>query len=364
MFDIRFFKESASLKKSIITGQSPLNDDALINQLDNLRNPVPYVFNIETTNYCNMRCVMCPRTKLMTRKNAWIDDKTFERILDQIQPHNIDKLEEFWRFVESEYGINQQERSENGFYFHIVSRCLILHGYGEPLLDRYIVDRVAQCTKRNIPTYFSCVPANINMEKISALMENGLTVLKFSLDALSDDQAKAIRGDNNNFHEAFSKILQVIGHRDQQKFATLIVLTMISMSTDEQARRVERDFLAMWRDYDVYAYIKSQDNRWYTEEDPSLVNRSHYETQYCEYPWTSMTVMADGSVVPCTQDYNAEMQFGNARDQSCQEIWNSEAYRQFRAWHVNGQFPPGHKCKERCDQKKVYNYSVSTDTRG
>ena len=51
-----------------------------------------------------------------------------------------------------------------------------------------------------------------------------------------------------------------------------------------------------------------------------------------------------------------EMILGNVNEQSLEEIWNGETYRKFRSMHVTGQFPKGHKCNERCDQKKLYQY--------
>ena len=124
---------------------------------------------------------------------------------------------------------------------------------------------------------------------------------------------------------------------------------MIALSEDTA-------FMELWKGQDVFAYVKSQDNRWLLEQDDEMVNHSHYETQYCEYPWTSLTVMADGSVVPCTQDYDTEMIFGNVKENSLEEIWNGEAYKKFRRINITGEYPPGHKCFERCDQKKLYQY--------
>ena len=67
-----------------------------------------------------------------------------------------------------------------------------------------------------------------------------------------------------------------------------------------------------------------------------------------------MTVMVDGSVVPCTQDYNTEMLLGNANLQSLKEIWNSSIYDNFRKWHINGNFPKDYKCISRCDLNVVW----------
>lgn len=345
------------LKDSIVSGDHEIDGaDNLINLLDKKRAEKPFVFNVETTNYCNMTCIMCPRTTLMDRKNIWISDSVFEIVLDQIQPHSEAEIAQFKEWVDENYHVSFDRPDENAFYFHVVSRCLILHGYGEPLLDKKIVDRVAACTKRNIPTYFSCVPANLTVERAAEVMEAGLSVFKFSMDGLSDEMQKKVRGKRNDFDQSFQTILDIIELKRAKGYKTLLVPTMIALANDDNAKSMHQAFLDLWKDRDVWAYVKSQDNRWYHEENEELTNRSHYESQYCEYPWTSLTVMADGSVVPCTQDYNVEMILGNVSEQSLQDIWNGEPYRLLREWHVNGQFPENHKCKTRCDQKKIYMY--------
>ena len=70
MFDINFFRKSYSLKNKIVNGSLSLDDvENIEKELEKLRNRSPKVFNIETTNYCNMKCVMCARTIYMKRKN-------------------------------------------------------------------------------------------------------------------------------------------------------------------------------------------------------------------------------------------------------------------------------------------------------
>lgn len=357
MYDINFFMNSIDIKDKIVAGDYTKADaPALVAQLESLRTTDPQVFNVETTNYCNMTCVMCPRTSLMTRKNIWIDDAIFTTVIDQIKTLHSEDFEIFWRFVSDRYNVNFKRPDENAFYFYVVSRCLILHGYGEPLLDKKIVDRVRACSDRAIPTYFSCVPANLTVERAEAVMEAGLSVLKFSMDGLSDELQKRIRGKRNNFTRSYETILAILDLKAAKGYQTLLVPTMIALSEDSLAREMHQAFLELWKGHDVFAYVKSQDNRWYFEEGESLENRSHYAQQYCEYPWTSLTVMADGSVVPCTQDYDVEMALGNVREQSLAAIWNGEPYRRLREWHVTGTFPAGHKCAERCDQKKICGY--------
>ena len=357
MYDINFIQKSIPTKRKIAEGQMTEKDISIIeNELENLRSKKPHIFNIETTNYCNMTCVMCPRTLYMTRKNIWIDDKIFEDLTSKINPYDNGQLEKFWDKIEESYKVNRDEVSENGFYFSVVSRCLILHGYGEPFLDKKLIDRIKLCTSKKIPTYFSCTPANMTVEKAIKAMEAGLTVLKFSIDALDDDTIKKIRGRKANYNIAMKSILELIEEKKKRNLKTLIVPCMIKFDEDEESKKMHEKFLDFWKDYDVYAYIKSQDNRWYFEKNKSMKNNSHYAKQYCEYPWSSLTVMAEGNVVPCTQIPNNEIVLGNINKQTLEEIWNGEKYEKFRKMHITGQFPKNHKCKTNCDQIKLFEY--------
>ena len=131
---------------------------------------------------------------------------------------------------------------------------------------------------------------------------------------------------------------------------------MIALGNEEKDKTQHKKFLDFWREKDVFAYVKSQDNRWHFENDENLNNNSHYAKQYCEYPWTSTTVMAEGNVVPCTQISNNEIVLGNVNKENLKEIWNGKEYQELRKMHITGNFPKGHKCLEKCDQVKLFEY--------
>lgn len=54
------------IKKDLENG-SKIDKKELFDLLDSYRHKDPIIYNIETTNACNMRCKMCPRTTMMTR---------------------------------------------------------------------------------------------------------------------------------------------------------------------------------------------------------------------------------------------------------------------------------------------------------
>ncbi|EKD28505.1 MAG: hypothetical protein ACD_79C00287G0012 [uncultured bacterium] len=354
MFDINFIQKTDSIRKKIIDSKIKLSSEYIFEEFEKNRSRRPFVFNVETTNVCNMKCIMCPRTKLMKRKIETMDMNLFNNIIKQIKIHSKDEIRKFQSYVKENYGIAESECSENAFYFNMSSTYLTLHGYGEPLLDPLIIKRIKACSENKIPTYFSCVPANIDLDKINELMESGLGVLKFSLDSLSDSEQKRIRGKNNNFEEAYKKILMILKLKEEKNYQTKIVITLINLSENIESKTMQKRFMELWKNKDVFAYVKSQDNKWLYQEDKDVIVRSHYETGYCEFPWSSMTIMVDGTVVPCTQDYNMEMALGDANKESLEDIWNSKKYEEFRMKHITGEKSKELKCVSRCDIKKVF----------
>ncbi len=131
---------------------------------------------------------------------------------------------------------------------------------------------------------------------------------------------------------------------------------MINLSAVRDDAKMHREFLKFWSDKEVFAYIKCQDNRWLYENNKDLKSTSHYSKQYCEFPWLSVSIMADGNVVPCTQIPNNEIVLGNINRNTLEEIWNGEKYQELRRMHISGKFLKGHKCNEKCDMKKIYQY--------
>ncbi|MBI4982289.1 MAG: SPASM domain-containing protein [Candidatus Omnitrophica bacterium] len=354
MIDIKFFQDVFNIKQEILADKNNLSYDELFFKFESLRNRKPFVFNIETTNVCNMDCVMCPRPKLMRRKIQHMDMGLFEKVVKQIKPHSDAELRSFWDFVVEKYGVLANHRNENAFYFYTVVKSLTLHGFGEPLLDPYMDKRISLCSELGIPTYFSCVPANISVEKVWDIIKAGLGTIKFSIDSLTDSGQKKVRGKNNNFIESYDKICELIKLKSKDKSVkTEFVVTMVALSDTQEDRKMYSDFMKLWHEKPVFAYIKSQDNRWFHEDDEDLECKSHYESQYCEFPWLSLTVMADGTVVPCSQDYNCEMSMGNAGSQTLEEVWNSAKFDQLRKLHIKGLDAGDWKCYGRCDIKTL-----------
>lgn len=354
MFDIHFYMKAHELKKQLMSGEK-LPRTQVMETLEKCRSKTPLIYNIETTNACNMRCKMCPRTTMMTRPIETMDMDSFKRIADQLSPFSNAELMEWMNFVELHYGINRNDMSENHYFLYVIPKVLVLHGYGDPLLDKHMPERVAYLTKRNILSYFSCNPANIKIDKMHEMMANGLGYVKYSIESVDDSSHKEIRGNASNFTESYQKILELLRIKKQHGYGTTIVITMLDLGSSKQDDEF-RNLMDKFRELDVYIYLKSQDQKWYKDAVNQPTKSIHWQ-EFCQFPFSSMTIKSNGESVMCVEDYNNEIVLGNTRTESLEEIWNGEPYRKLRQNHFD--LTKGIKCTERCDMSLAGSFEMA-----
>ncbi|MDK2979882.1 MAG: hypothetical protein PWQ55_229 [Chloroflexota bacterium] len=347
MIDIDFYMKVYDLKYKLMQGEK-FEREYLLEKLEEYRSPNPVVYNIETTNACNMRCEMCPRTTMMTRPIETMQKETFEKVVNQLRPWTAEEWATWENFVAKNYKINKDEMNENHFFLYVIPQVIVLHGYGDPLLDKNIPDYVKLMTDRGLKSYFSCNPANINMDRTIETFENGLDYIKYSVESVDDLRHKEVRGQQSNFSESYKKILKLLDIKAQRNLDTTIVITMINLNKSwqqEEFEKVKEAFKGM----DVYVYLKSQDQMWY--EDNNQGTQSIHWLEFCQFPWSSMTIKSNGESVECVEDFNNEIILGDAKTESLYDIWNGEKYQKFRMDHFD--LTPGLKCTEQCDMQLI-----------
>jgi len=372
MYDINFYMQAHPIVKRLETGEK-ISQNELFNTFENFRSKDPIIYNIETTNACNMRCKMCPRTSRMTRDITFLDKDLYDDIITQIKPHSKELWSKWEKFCTETYGIRPDDKpSENHFFLYIIPKVIQLHGYGDPLLDKNIGKVVKILSNYGFESYFSCTPANINVEKIVEMMDFGLDYLKYSFESTDDVKFKEVRGNAANFNEAYKKTVEVLSIKEQRGFNTKIIITMIDIGHNEEQREEYRKLREVFEGLDVYIYLKSEDQQWYRKDetlkeyledrDRTLPDQeqafygteSIHWAEFCKHPWMSMSVKSDGEVHMCMEDYNNEIFLGDSYKKSLYDIWNGDLYDKFRRDHF--ELNPCIKCIEECDMPKIGQY--------
>lgn len=345
MIDINFFMKAHEFKRKLMGGSFKGADkEMVLTTLESFRSQWPAVYNIETTNACNMSCQMCPRTTRMTRSIENISKETFVKIVDQLKPFPKELLECWEGFVEKEYGINKQEMSENHFFLYIIPRVIQLHGYGDPLLDVNLEHYVKILNDRGFLSYFSCNPSNINVDRTLRMFENGLNYIKYSIETVDDTLHQQIRGKASDFSHSYKKIDQLLKLKEARGYKTVVIVTMLNLNRVDQKEEYVQ-LQDAFSGKDVYIYLKSEDQLWYREEYHKT--SSIHWSEYCQHPWMSMTIKSNGEAVMCMEDFDNEIVLGDANKESLFDIWNGEKYKKFRRDHLA--FTSGLKCTEHCD---------------
>jgi len=352
MIDIHFYQRFAELKRQMIEQKVKMTKQEIFDTLEEMRSQYPIVYDIETTNICNMNCVMCPGPTKMTIPRVTMSMELFEKAITQVYAFNDKELNQWKKFAEKYYGIKEKGMSENHFFLYIIPKVLVLHGYGDPLLDIHIVERVKRCTELDIPSYFSCNPWNLkNIEVGRQLFEAGLDYIKFHTDSADDFSIQQIRGKQASFKNAFKNIKRLLDIKKENDYKTTIVITMLDLNRPNQKEDFEK-LKKKFEGLDVYIYLKSQDQLWH-DETGAIMKAIHW-LEPCQFPWSTISIKSNGECCECSEDYNNEIILGDANKQSLVDIWNGKAYKQFRWDHIN--MDKKIKCTQECDMRLMGEY--------
>jgi MoaA/NifB/PqqE/SkfB family radical SAM enzyme len=312
----------------------------------------PVCLYLEATNRCNLLCTTCPRTYADLEPEADMSWDLFTRIVGQAP--NVARV--------------------------------VLHGVGEPMLVRDLPRRVRYLKERGIYVLFNTNGTALTPRKGRELAAAGLDELRVSLDAADAHTFRKVRG-KDDFNRivgnvrAFTELqareglerprvsLWLTGLKEtiaqlpefvriagdigvREVYLQRLVFceeTPFGMATPDQAlferlTQEEQQHLAAAATQAAALGI-SFNASGASEPGESLARKTDENPwSLCRRPWTVMYFTANGRALPCciapfSQAGYENYTLGDATLQTIQEIWNSRAYREFRA-ALQSETPP------------------------
>jgi len=252
--------------------------------------PLPSVLMIENTNHCNAECVMCPRDTL-SRPRGFMDFGLFEKIIGDVS------------------GAKRKPITH-------------LHGFGEPLLDKRLPDRIRLAKTQGIRrTYIVSNASLLSPETSRKLIEAGLDQMKISFYG-TDEESYNRTMKRLDFNVTLRNIKDFLRIRREMGSGTPKLIVQYLPNETNQARTAE--FEALWKPLidrevgdrlNVSTLHNYGGGRAYNRLGKKIVS-------VCYFPWTSMSVLWDGRVVTCCMDSNGVQVLGDLRTQTVQEVWN------------------------------------------
>jgi radical SAM protein with 4Fe4S-binding SPASM domain len=291
---------------------------------------VPFA-HIEPTTICNLRCAMCERDRLDQVGHMTLEQ--FERILDK-----LDGL-----------------------------RSVKLQGLGEPMLNPEFVPMMRALRARGLRAYSALNVTRItadNAEELAAAADR----LELSLDSADPEQFAAIRR-GARLDDVVQRIRVLVEARNRRgPFLELSANAVVHTADYAQLKalfelisrlgldRLNLNVVQFWSvgeggrlSLNGGATLTMQDLETIRADiislswDWSLPARLMGPTAgYENCPWYQggVYISWQGHVTPCCQRPDPRtINFGNILEQPLDEIWNSDAYRRFRAELAAGRPP-------------------------
>ncbi len=289
-------------------------DKVVLATIESLLQPVPLVDQIELTNYCPMQCRFCPRGV----------------------PGEISRPQGKMNFILFQSLLEQLPRGQQ--YYHYLELNLMGESLLHPEVDRF-VEAVARC---GILPELSVNPSMLTPELSRRLLGAGIARLVISLDGINNEMLMGLRGKSANYDKAAANLYALLNIAEECTNPPQIVIQMIDFVRN---RGQQKEFLETWGNTGkpfVVAYIKPLDGA-----DPDTGQRNSTSPRFlCTYPFSSVSVLWDGSVVPCCRDAKGQYILGNLNENSLEEIWNGDQAERLRDAYRNDEFGDSHLCKD------------------
>ena len=272
---------------------------------------MPSNATIEPTNICNLRCPVCETgAGILNREKRNMALEEFKIIADKIAPFTNTLM----------------------FYF-----------MGEPFLNNDIYEMIKYAKKKRIPFVTTC--SNGSFVNPVKLVESGIDEVSFQICGLTKDIHGIYRVDSD-LDSVIINLKETIDARNASKSRMRITCGYILMKQNEHQLA---DFKKYMRQIGVdeavvidpcvrtleqaRKFLPSDKNHWIY--DPVAFEQGKLEPKStpknsCPWIYYSITILADGSVVPCCRDASGNLIMGNILSRDIKKIWNGRHFREFR----------------------------------
>ena len=266
-----------------------LYQNYLVKKTKNL--PLPTRLWIEPTSFCNLKCIMCPNKELSRKDKGFMEFSLFKKIIDEIS-----------------------------FFAHDVN----LFHRGESLLHPQIFKMIKYAKNKGLSTRLNTNATLLDEKRSYEIFNSGLDFLSFSFDGYEKKTYEKIRV-GADFEKTLDNIINfLLIKKKLGKNSPYVTFTVIEFSEDSSIRAkkdVKEQFIKKFNSLPLDHFVIRSPHNWsgaYNTEEMT----SNKSFCCCTFPWYSLTVFWDGSVLPCPQDFFGKLILGNVKDSSLEDIWN------------------------------------------
>lgn len=270
----------------------------------------PTSMQLEVTNFCNFKCIMCP----FHRPDSEIERARGFMTLDQVY-----KI------------LNDFVNMGGGF--------LIPQGAGESFLHPEIIEILTMAKKKfGLRVGLNTNGVRLNRQQMDAVIDLEIDELGFSVDALRQETFCTITGSSDlEGIEQNIKTLLAMRRRNGQKHP--LIRTLI-VEQDANTDEIE-EYIRKWTAIVDEVVIQVE-----RIESGRCLRLSRMEPrQPCRHLFDTIFVQWDGDVVVCCEDWHSHTIMGNALTAALEDIWFGDKMNLYRDMQKKGTYAPPSICQ-------------------
>jgi radical SAM protein with 4Fe4S-binding SPASM domain len=277
--------------------------------------PYPQVVILELVNRCNLRCVMCPQSKL-TRPIGKMDRALITKIADDLAANSPESTD-VWLAIMGEVTVLGEEGLEHIEF--VVRRC-----------------------KRRVNFNTNLVPPDERY--CERLVDAGLSKIVVGVDAATKETYEKVRV-NGNFDRLTRNIEHILAYKEGRKLEKPeLVLQFIVQR--ENAHEADL-FRKHWAGRNVVLKVRPRLGWGTGVEAPDLVIAGNRRDYPCPWLNRTMSIHVTGQVAQCDAAWDGRYYYGDLHFQTISEVWNGKL-RELRQRHARNdfEFEPCRTCND------------------
>ena len=254
----------------------------------------PEIFQIENTNLCNAKCIMCPHT-IMKRKGKIMGFEEFKRIINQVM---------------EAYPIKR----------------FTITGFGEPTIDKGVIQKIEYVNK-NYPSVNLELYTNgglLTKELTEKLLKTNITKITFSINGTRKNYEKIV---GISYEKTKQNVLYFL---KRKKELNSKVMTNVSAMILKENKEDIKEFLKFWEPLSDSVRVYAPSNWAGKLKNLAVINNPPFKKKRwpCLALWKNITVDVDGNIIMCCRDYESKVKFGNLLKENIKEIRKSKKFQE------------------------------------
>jgi len=273
----------------------------------------PKVVIFETSTYCNLKCIMCPQSKIR-RIGQYMDFEVFKKAANEIAIEDINV--ELWFAIMGEPLVNP-----------------------DLLLEMIIYAKSLGLNNLNLNTNACLLTTDISKR----LIESGIARVTIGIDATDAETYEKIRC-KGNFVQTVASINELLEINAKFNNPVEIILQFIVMDENEHQQELFKDY---WLERGATIKIRPKLG-WGTAVESNQLYLNEKDRDFpCPWIVRTMSIHVDGSVAQCDADWDDLYNTGNIKNRTIKDIWNTELneIRQ-KHWNLDFNLLPCSECKD------------------